>query len=86
MHPPILRTCRDRVATVPSSAVRIQQRSGLVERERELAAVCDLLQQPDVRLVTMAGPGSVGKTRLAIDVAPDDLAACVACLAAVSRD
>ena len=43
--------------------------SPLVGRARELERAQDLLWQPGVRLVTLTGPGGVGKTRLAIEVA-----------------
>ncbi len=42
-----------------------------VGREKELVDLCDLLADPDVRLVTLVGPGGIGKTRLALQVAAD---------------
>jgi predicted ATPase len=42
--------------------------TSLIGRERDIVEVSKLLQTPEVRLVTVSGPGGVGKTRLAIAV------------------
>jgi len=41
----------------------------IIGRQTELTAVSELLERPEVRLVTLHGPGGIGKTRLAIEVA-----------------
>ncbi|MCB0022442.1 MAG: helix-turn-helix domain-containing protein [Caldilinea sp.] len=37
-------------------------------RTQEVAQICDLLQQPDVRLLTLVGPPGIGKSRLSLHV------------------
>jgi predicted ATPase len=41
----------------------------LIGREGELAALAQLLGDPECRLLTLVGPGGIGKTRLAIESA-----------------
>src|SRR5215213_3512418 len=43
--------------------------TGFVGRAIELAELTELLATPDCRLLTIIGPGGIGKTRLALEVA-----------------
>jgi predicted ATPase len=49
------------------------QPTAFVGREEEIAALADLLDKPDVRLLTILGPGGIGKTRLALAIAEHQL-------------
>jgi hypothetical protein len=48
------------------------QPNALLGREREVEAVRALLARPDVRLVTIVGPGGTGKTRVGLQVAAEE--------------
>jgi predicted ATPase/class 3 adenylate cyclase len=60
-HFPPLKTLHETNLPVPATP--------FLGREQELDQVAALLQRPDVRLVTLTGPGGSGKTRLALQAA-----------------
>ncbi len=70
-----LAALRDRRSEVPAPPPAIRpsnlpaERTAFVGREKEGAALIELLQRPEVQLVTLTGPGGIGKTRLALQVA-----------------
>jgi non-specific serine/threonine protein kinase len=48
--------------------------TSLIGRDKDIAAVHRYLTNPDIRLVTLIGPGGIGKTRLSIASARESLA------------
>jgi predicted ATPase/serine/threonine protein kinase len=70
-----LAAVRDRLADVPARESEPRPsnlpvpRTAFIGRERETADLRQLLSRPDVHLVTLTGPGGIGKTRLALQVA-----------------
>ena len=72
-----LAAVRDRLADAPARHSELRpnnlpvQRTAFIGREHEAAALRHLLSRVDVRLVTLTGPGGIGKTRLALQVAAE---------------
>ncbi len=70
-----LAAVRDRLADAPARKSEPRpnnlpaQRTAFIGREREAADLRQLLRRADVHLVTLTGPGGIGKTRLALQVA-----------------
>jgi len=60
---PPLRTLERRRTNLPT------QPTALIGREKELDAIHDILGRASVRLLTLIGPGGIGKTRLALEAA-----------------
>ncbi|WP_280414210.1 ATP-binding protein [Nocardia carnea] len=55
------------VVIYPDGAVLAASATEFFGRERELARLHDLLVSPGARLITLVGPGGIGKTRLAAE-------------------
>jgi predicted ATPase/class 3 adenylate cyclase len=62
---PPLRTLAERPITLPVPA------TPFLGREQEVAQITALVRREGVRLVTLTGPGGVGKTRLALQLAAE---------------
>ena len=62
---PALKTLDARRNNLPA------QPSALVGREREISEVCGRMREPGIRLLTLTGPGGIGKTRLGLQAAAD---------------
>ncbi len=64
--------------------------TSFIGRESELAQIADCIQAPDARLISLTGPGGVGKTRLALQAVAHEASAfrdgaCFVSLALVAK-
>jgi len=72
-----LASLRDRLSEAPSrhSLTRTcnlpAQRTMFIGRDQEVVAVKELLLRDEVHVITLTGPGGIGKTRLGLQVASD---------------
>jgi predicted ATPase/transcriptional regulator with XRE-family HTH domain len=57
------------LAVAPQRSTIPAQATPLIDREREVATICQQIAQGGVRLLTLYGPPGIGKTRLAIQAA-----------------
>src|SRR3954447_26901825 len=61
---------RNLMAAPPDAATDLPRPpTPLIGRERELTDLATLLRESGVRLVTLTGPGGIGKTRLSLELA-----------------
>jgi predicted ATPase/DNA-binding SARP family transcriptional activator len=68
-HRDVLARPRTAAARLPPGAAVPAPHSDLIGRENDIRGIRALLARPGIRLVTVLGPGGVGKTRLVMDVA-----------------
>jgi transcriptional regulator with XRE-family HTH domain len=63
---PALGAAAQRAGTLAARSSLPAPLTGLIGREQAIDTIRILLLRPDVRLVTLTGPGGIGKTRLAV--------------------